>query len=208
MWCNSKSIMLLLTTLLFTLKTVSALIPSNSTALARMQPDDIFYDMPVYYQSNTPIRQFLSKQQMKRHIEEILKPLEKFIVNEDRRIAVRRKRQDGGQFLPALLPPPTIVQVEEYKFGFIASAQIGDYNFSCQQSNGDLIIYNPTFPVETQTRSVPVFTEFQLHPRPGVWWWVICVTFESGGAGMGVTGAQNPGGDKGIDPNALKSLVG
>lgn len=70
------------------------------------------------------------------------------------------------------------------------------------------MIFNPTFPAATQVRSVPAFTEFQLHPKPGVWWWVICVTFESGGAGMGVTGVQKPGGDQGIDPNALKSLVG
>lgn len=129
MW-SLKSFVLLLTTLVFTLNTISAAY-SNSTALVpfRGSPDDYFFDMPVYYKSNTPIRQFLNKDQMKQHIENILKPLEKFIVNEDRRVAVRRKRQDGGQFLPALLPPPTIVQVEEYKFGFIASAQIGDYNF-------------------------------------------------------------------------------
>lgn len=59
--------------------------------------------------------------------------------------------------------------------------------YSCQQNNGDLTIFNPTFPPATQTRSVPAFTEFQYHPTPEIWWWVICVTFETGGAGLGIS---------------------
>lgn len=109
----------------------------------------------------------------------------------------------------------------------------------CRQANGDLVIFNPTLAAANQLRSIPSFTEFQIHPRPGVWWWVQCVTFETGGAGMGISkclkrllfhiykkknvhqidakpiflyqltaGVQKPGGDSGIDPNALKSLVG
>lgn len=126
MWCNSKSFLLLLTTLLFTLHSTSAVAYSNSTALS-VVPDDDFYGMPVYYKSNTPIKQFLSKSQMSKHIQEILEPLSPYILSDDRRVAVRNRRQDGG--LGAPLPQPEIVQVEEYKFGFIAAAQIGDYTF-------------------------------------------------------------------------------
>lgn len=98
MWCNSKSFMLLLTTLLFTLQKVSGAAEySNSTALS-VVPDDDFYGMPVYYKSNTPIKQFLSKEQMSKHIQEILEPLSPFIVSDDRRVAIRNRRQDGGAF--------------------------------------------------------------------------------------------------------------
>lgn len=124
--------MLLLTTLLFTLQRISAAAEySNSTALS-VVPDDDFYGMPVFYKSNTPIKQFLSKSQMSKHIQEILEPLSPFIVSDDRRVSIRNRRQDGGAFvLGAPLPPPQpeIVQVEEYKFSFIAAAQIGDYTF-------------------------------------------------------------------------------
>lgn len=122
--------MLLLTTLLFTLQKISAVAEySNSTALS-VAPDDDFYGMPVYYKSNTPIKKFLSKSQMSKHIQEILEPLSPFIVSDDRRVAIRNRRQDGGAFgLGAPLPQPEIIQVEEYKFSFIAAAQIGDYTF-------------------------------------------------------------------------------
>ena len=49
------------------------------------------------------------------------------------------------------------------------------------------MIYNPTLALANQLRSIPSFTEFQIHPRPGIWWWVQCVTFETGGAGMGIS---------------------
>lgn len=116
--------MLLLTTLLFTLQTTNAVeYYSNATALTTI-PDDDFYGMPVFYRSNTPIKQFLSKDQMRDHIQQILKPLSPFILNSERGVAERR--QDGGvQFQLQ----PEIVQVEEYKFSFIAAAQIGDYTF-------------------------------------------------------------------------------
>lgn len=128
MWCDLKSFMLLLTTLLFTLQTTSAAEYSNSTAL-QVVPDDDFYGMPVYYKSNTPIKQFLSKSQMSKHIQDILEPLSPYILSDDRRVAIRTRRQDGGATLGQPTLQPEIVQVEEYKFGFIAAAQIGDYTF-------------------------------------------------------------------------------
>lgn len=48
----------------------------------------------------------------------------------DTRVSTRVRRQApfAGQ-LPVLIPPPEIIQVEEYKLPFIVAAQIGDYNF-------------------------------------------------------------------------------
>lgn len=99
-----------------------------------------------------------------------------------------------------------------------------------------MVIYNPTLQDGNQLRAIPRYVEFQLHPRPGLWWFVVCNGFETGGAGLGISkffsvifvfffsnlfqfiltfyfplsiaGVQKPGGDQGIDPNALKSLVG
>lgn len=78
-------------------------------------------------------------------------------------------------------------------------------------------------------RSIPYGSEFSFHPQPGLWWFVRCVGFETGGYGLDAStyhlivhyelqcspeffpfaaGVSKPGGDSGIDPNALKSLIG
>lgn len=101
----------------------------------------------------------------------------------------------------------------------------------CRQDNGFLNIWQQLagsnrFNVRT------INGEFSFHPQPGLWWFVKCVGYETGGYGLDaskfsvfdlqqtlnnvsilfiflcVAGVSKPGGDSGINPNALKSLVG
>lgn len=126
MWCNLKFQMLFLTALLFTVNKTCAVIYSNSTALLTV-PDDSFHGMPVYFKSNLPIKSLRTREQIRDHIQRILKPLTPFIISEDVKLYAQR-RQDGGT--RDSLRSETIVQLEQYDLPFIAAAQIGTYTFS------------------------------------------------------------------------------
>lgn len=54
--------------------------------------------------------------------------------------------------------------------------------YSCRQDNGFLVI-NRRYP-DGRTRVRQTNGEFSIHPQPGLWWFVKCVGFETGGHGL------------------------
>lgn len=129
MWCNLRDKFLVLLIVLLSLQLANACCSSNSTALIPLGADDVFFGMPVYYKSNMPIKKFYSKSQMENHIQQILKPLSPFIMGRDsrnnRNTRAIQRRQDTQ-----VGTVPTIVELYEFKFPYIAAAQIGDYTFT------------------------------------------------------------------------------
>lgn len=145
MWCNSKCVMLLLTTTIFVfaiLPESQAVIYSNSSILEPV-PDDTFCGLPVYFKSNIMIKSLTDKDRMREHIQRILRPLAQYIVSDDVKFYGPKRRSDNG-FGPesgsADLSGPidsnningqqSIVQLEQFDLPFIQAAQIGAYTFT------------------------------------------------------------------------------
>lgn len=126
MWCNLRDRVFVLLIVLLSLQLANACCGSNSTALIPLGADDHFFGMPVYYKSNMPIKKFYSKAQMENHIQQILKPLSPFIMGRNSRNSRAIQRRQDTQIGTV----PTIVELYEYKFPYIAAAQIGDYTFT------------------------------------------------------------------------------
>lgn len=101
-----------------------AVIYSNSTRLEPV-PDDTFHGLPVYFKSNVMIRSLHNAEQMHEHIQQILRPLSKYILSEDVTLYGPQRRQDGGGN-----GQDNVVVIEQYDLPFIAAAQIGAYTFT------------------------------------------------------------------------------
>lgn len=121
MWREIKFSVLLILTI--SLTEASGYSQHNSTFLS--PDDDPLSQIPVNFESNFPFR--ASRSQLQSHVKDILMPLMPYIqsaANSDKRIQRRQDRQlqlNNNNYA---------VQLFQYRYPYIAAAQIGPYTFS------------------------------------------------------------------------------